>query len=202
MRSRATTSSPSASSRRRATPRRKFRSLGGNQYAADGTLSLRGVSKPVTLTFTWTPGRAAGAERQGHHQAPGLRRRWRRLGRYGADPERSGGEHEGGVRGGEVVGERRAQPRHGPAPLTVVPANAGTQARSLSASIHRHPGESRDPGPVTSQPLSPSSRRTPGSRPEPFRLLTVIPAKAGIQLLLLFRPRTRSNVHGSPPSRG
>ena len=34
----------------------KFRSLGGNQYAADGNLSLRGVSKPVVLTFTWTPG--------------------------------------------------------------------------------------------------------------------------------------------------
>ena len=34
----------------------KFRSLGDNQYAADGNLSLRGVSKPVTLTFTWTPG--------------------------------------------------------------------------------------------------------------------------------------------------
>ncbi|WP_454832044.1 YceI family protein [Pseudoxanthomonas wuyuanensis] len=34
----------------------KFRALGGNQYAADGTLSLRGVSKPVTLTFTWAPG--------------------------------------------------------------------------------------------------------------------------------------------------
>lgn len=34
----------------------KFRALGGNQYAADGTLSLHGVSKPVTLTFTWTPG--------------------------------------------------------------------------------------------------------------------------------------------------
>ena len=34
----------------------RFRSLGGNQYAADGTLSLHGVSKPVTLTFTWTPG--------------------------------------------------------------------------------------------------------------------------------------------------
>lgn len=34
----------------------KFRSLGGNQYAADGTLSLRGVDKPVTLTFTWTAG--------------------------------------------------------------------------------------------------------------------------------------------------
>ncbi|WP_411832816.1 YceI family protein [Pseudoxanthomonas mexicana] len=33
-----------------------FRALGGNQYAADGTLTLRGVSKPVTLTFTWTPG--------------------------------------------------------------------------------------------------------------------------------------------------
>lgn len=36
----------------------KFRALGGNQYAADGTLSLRGVTKPVTLTFTWTPGAA------------------------------------------------------------------------------------------------------------------------------------------------
>ncbi|QWP76564.1 YceI family protein [Lysobacter sp. K5869] len=34
----------------------KFRSLGGNNYAADGSLTLRGVSKPVTLTFTWTPG--------------------------------------------------------------------------------------------------------------------------------------------------
>ena len=33
-----------------------FRSLGANRYAADGTLSLRGASKPVTLTFTWTPG--------------------------------------------------------------------------------------------------------------------------------------------------
>lgn len=34
----------------------KFRSLGGNKYAADGVLSLRGVAKPVTLTFTWTAG--------------------------------------------------------------------------------------------------------------------------------------------------
>jgi polyisoprenoid-binding protein YceI len=33
-----------------------FRALGANRYAADGTLSLHGVSKPVTLTFTWTPG--------------------------------------------------------------------------------------------------------------------------------------------------
>lgn len=33
-----------------------FRSLGDNQYAADGALSLRGVSRPVTLTFTWTAG--------------------------------------------------------------------------------------------------------------------------------------------------
>lgn len=33
-----------------------FRALGENRYAADGTLSLRGISKPVTLTFTWTPG--------------------------------------------------------------------------------------------------------------------------------------------------
>lgn len=34
----------------------KFRALGGNRYAADGVLSLRGVSKPVVLAFTWTPG--------------------------------------------------------------------------------------------------------------------------------------------------
>ncbi len=34
----------------------KFRALGGDRYAADGTLSLRGISKPVTLEFTWTPG--------------------------------------------------------------------------------------------------------------------------------------------------
>ncbi|MGB3393399.1 MAG: YceI family protein [Stenotrophomonas sp.] len=33
-----------------------FRALGNNQYAADGALELHGVSKPVTLTFTWTPG--------------------------------------------------------------------------------------------------------------------------------------------------
>ncbi len=33
-----------------------FRALGGNRYAAVGTLSLRGVRKPVTLEFTWTPG--------------------------------------------------------------------------------------------------------------------------------------------------
>lgn len=35
-----------------------FRALGGNRYAADGTLTLRGVSKPVVLEFTWTPGTA------------------------------------------------------------------------------------------------------------------------------------------------
>src|SRR5688500_12027657 len=34
----------------------KCRALGGNQCAAHGTLSLHGVSKPVTLNFTWTPG--------------------------------------------------------------------------------------------------------------------------------------------------
>jgi polyisoprenoid-binding protein YceI len=34
----------------------RFRSLGGNRYAADGTLSLHGVEQPVTLEFTWTPG--------------------------------------------------------------------------------------------------------------------------------------------------
>lgn len=34
----------------------RFRALGGDRYAADGTLSLRGVSRPVTLEFSWTPG--------------------------------------------------------------------------------------------------------------------------------------------------
>lgn len=36
-----------------------FRALGGDRYAADGTLSLRGVSRPVTLEFAWTPGSPA-----------------------------------------------------------------------------------------------------------------------------------------------
>lgn len=36
----------------------RFRALGGDRYAADGTLSLRGVSKSVTLEFTWAPGAA------------------------------------------------------------------------------------------------------------------------------------------------
>ncbi|WP_305806362.1 YceI family protein [Stenotrophomonas sp. YIM B06876] len=35
---------------------RNFRALGNNHYVAEGTLELRGISKPVTLTFTWTPG--------------------------------------------------------------------------------------------------------------------------------------------------
>ena len=34
----------------------RFRHLGGDRYAADGVLSLHGVEKPVTLTFTWAPG--------------------------------------------------------------------------------------------------------------------------------------------------
>ncbi len=38
---------------------RRFRHLDGNRYAADGTLTLRGVSHPVTLTFTWKPGAKA-----------------------------------------------------------------------------------------------------------------------------------------------
>ena len=33
-----------------------FRKIGDNRYATDGTLTLHGVSKPVTLQFTWTPG--------------------------------------------------------------------------------------------------------------------------------------------------
>jgi len=34
----------------------KFRALGGGRYAADGQLTLRGVARPATLTFTWAPG--------------------------------------------------------------------------------------------------------------------------------------------------
>lgn len=34
----------------------RVRALGNGRFAADGTLSLRGVSKPVTLAFRWTPG--------------------------------------------------------------------------------------------------------------------------------------------------
>jgi polyisoprenoid-binding protein YceI len=34
----------------------KFRALGGNRYLADGSLTLNGISKPVALEFTWTPG--------------------------------------------------------------------------------------------------------------------------------------------------
>lgn len=33
-----------------------FRAVGDNQYAADGTLELRGVKKPVTFTFSWSGG--------------------------------------------------------------------------------------------------------------------------------------------------
>ncbi|AKC87395.1 YceI family protein [Pseudoxanthomonas suwonensis] len=33
-----------------------FRRLDDGRYAADGTLELRGVRKPVTLTFTWQDG--------------------------------------------------------------------------------------------------------------------------------------------------
>jgi len=36
-----------------------FRNLGDGNYAADGTLSLKGIEKPVTLTFTWAPGTPA-----------------------------------------------------------------------------------------------------------------------------------------------
>lgn len=35
-----------------------FRSLGDGRYAAEGVLELHGVRKPVTLSFTWTPGKA------------------------------------------------------------------------------------------------------------------------------------------------
>lgn len=34
----------------------RFRALGGNRFVAEGTLTLRGISKAVPLAFTWTPG--------------------------------------------------------------------------------------------------------------------------------------------------
>ncbi len=34
----------------------RFRSLGGNRFVADGTLTLHGMTRPVALTFTWMPG--------------------------------------------------------------------------------------------------------------------------------------------------
>ncbi|GAB2495819.1 YceI family protein [Arenimonas alkanexedens] len=34
----------------------RFRALGGDRYVAKGELSLRGVSQPVALNFTWTAG--------------------------------------------------------------------------------------------------------------------------------------------------
>ena len=34
----------------------KFRALGGNRFVADGALTLNGISKPVPLQFSWTPG--------------------------------------------------------------------------------------------------------------------------------------------------
>lgn len=34
----------------------RVRALGGSRFAADGELSLRGLRRPVTLSFRWTPG--------------------------------------------------------------------------------------------------------------------------------------------------
>ena len=34
----------------------RFRALGKGRYVAEGTLRLNGVSRPVPLTFSWTPG--------------------------------------------------------------------------------------------------------------------------------------------------
>lgn len=33
-----------------------FRALGGGRYVAEGVLTLRGICRPVPLTFTWTAG--------------------------------------------------------------------------------------------------------------------------------------------------
>ncbi|MBB5015938.1 YceI family protein [Rehaibacterium terrae] len=37
----------------------RFRALGDGRYAADGELSLRGITRPVTLEFRWTAGEPA-----------------------------------------------------------------------------------------------------------------------------------------------
>jgi polyisoprenoid-binding protein YceI len=34
----------------------RFRALGGNRFVAEGQLTLRGVTRPVALTFAWVPG--------------------------------------------------------------------------------------------------------------------------------------------------
>lgn len=34
----------------------RFRALGGNRFVAEGELTLRGVTQPAPLTFTWTAG--------------------------------------------------------------------------------------------------------------------------------------------------
>lgn len=36
----------------------KFRALGGNRFVAEGELTLRGITRPAPLTFTWTAGAA------------------------------------------------------------------------------------------------------------------------------------------------
>ena len=36
-----------------------FKDLGNGRYQANGTLSLRGISKPVALVFSWKPGQSA-----------------------------------------------------------------------------------------------------------------------------------------------
>lgn len=41
-----------------------FRALGGNRFVAEGELTLNGVTRPVPLTFTWTPGNPAVLEGQ------------------------------------------------------------------------------------------------------------------------------------------
>ena len=111
----ATRSSMRRGSRRRITAPRTSAALGGNRYAADGTLCLHGVSKPVTFTFTWTPGAQPGARRQSHRQAPRLRHWRRRLGRYRPDPERDRDQHEGRARSRRSNAAKRSRVYAAPA---------------------------------------------------------------------------------------
>ena len=37
----------------------RFSTLGNGRYRADGQLTLRGISRPVALVFSWKPGKSA-----------------------------------------------------------------------------------------------------------------------------------------------
>jgi hypothetical protein len=74
----------------------QFRALGGNRYAADGTLSLHGVTKPVTLTFTWASGAQPVLEGKATVNRLDFGIGSGDWADTRPDPERDRGQHEGG----------------------------------------------------------------------------------------------------------